>query len=230
MKFSTIASLALLAASASAQRNCGSQCDASKTPTSVISGPIKVVEVKYKVGGTVVVENDCVFKTVDFFLDPAPERPVSWHCKGANNDGIWISKAQVQATNPNAPQTYSFDVTDTDPFCHGALISDCQEYILIEEDTYRTIAQAKVTNGGAAPAPSTSGSPSAGKPSSGTSGNIGNANSGSSATTTVGSGTKTTGTTKQTATTSDSKTSDATTSKWSMALIGLSSLAAFLLA
>jgi len=249
MKFITLSSLALLAASVFAQDkpNCGGLCDRNKTPSSVLSGNIDLIAVvdkddsniRYKVGGTVVVENDCSFRVENFYLDPQP-KDATWHCVGPNNSGIAISKEIVNAVNPDAPQTFTYDVEKTDLFCHAALIDDCTEYVLMDKN-WQTIGRAVIGNSGSSSSSSSGSSSSSsgsssGSSSSGTGSNSGSTTGSTSSGSTTGSTNSSNGatigkvTTTNTNTSNNNKTSDATTSKWSIALLGLSSLAAFLLA
>jgi len=213
MKFANVIALVASAATAYAQA-CGSECDASLGLNGkTYMGDLKLVAVqdnkdpniKYKVGGTIVVKDDCNFEVQNFYVDPQP-RNAFWTCnrKGEENGMRLIGEGEsVSAVNPAAPQNLSYNVHDKpNAFCQASLIYDCADYGLYD-DSWQLIAVAKNVN------PDATGKPDDGKSS--------------------GSGTST-GTSTKTGTGKTDKKSDAATTKWSMALLGLSSLAAYLLA
>jgi len=217
MKFTNIVALVASAATAYASA-CGSECDPSKGLNGktyqkdlvlVAVQDNKDPNIHYKVGGTIVVKDDCHFEVQNFYVDPSP-RNAFWTCnKKGENEGVRLmgEDETVAAVNPAAPVTLSYDVHyKPNAFCQASLLNDCYDYSLYD-DSWQLIATAKAVNPDATGSGGSSGSSGSGSNSSGSN------NSSSTGKTNGG-----------------KDTSDATTSKWSMALLGLSSLAAYLLA
>jgi len=128
---------------------CGHRCHPGKNPSTVLSGDLKRVDVSYQCGGKVVILDDCNFQVENFYLSPEPEKPAKWSCKGPGYEGLSLthtSMITVNAVDPNAPATLSYDINNTmyDDFCHAALIEDCQDFILAYEEDGHVICQASV--------------------------------------------------------------------------------------
>jgi len=151
----------------SAQVYCGKLdgCDAKRVPTSVISGNLNKVAVvdqndhniRYEVGGTVAVENDCTLKVNGFYVSPVPKE-MKWSCRGPNNNGIQITKAENIIKQPiTDPQNITVDISGVDLFCQASLLEDCNEIILMDSD-FQTIALAKLSSNEIGASNSSSGS------------------------------------------------------------------------
>jgi len=238
MKFAGIATLAAVAGTALAQ-NCGSECQAGRTPNTVLSGDVRLVAVvdkddasiKYKCGGQLIIQDDCHFTLDNFYVYPQPKN-AKWSCSGPSNSGIGLTnpeKTFISEVNPDSPTSITYDISDVNTFCHASLIDDCKDFTLVDEN-WQVICNAVNVNPGASGA---SGSSSGGSSQQSSSQPQSSAPQGTSqqSGSNVGSNTGKMNSGSTTSSTSTGgKTSDATTSKWSMALLGLSSLAAFLLA
>eukprot|EP00833_Pecoramyces_ruminatium_P015783 jgi/Orpsp1_1/1189815/evm.model.d7180000074699.1 len=202
MRFFTLAALLATAATAFADNEfCGHKCDPSKVPSTPLSGKLELVAIQdkdnpainYKIGGNIVIINDCKFRVENFYMFPAVN-VAKWMGApiGATN-GIGLTQdGAVSAIDPNQPQTLEYDVSEVNPFCEVSLLDNVGEFRLVDTG-YQLLARATVN-----PAVTPETSSAANKKSSDNA--------------------------------SSSSTSDANTSKWSMALLGLTAAAGYLLA
>lgn len=207
MKFFSLVATLATAASAVLGQYCGTKCDASKVPNEVLSAPLQLVaivdqnnpSIKYQIGGTVIIKDDCHFTVENFYMFPGTLSAKWMGAKIGATEGINLSKdGAVSAIDPNQPQTLSFDVSDVNIFCPASLLSDVGRIQLLDSN-YQLLAYADVN-------PSVTADGSGAKASTGTTSNTSTSNNGKSS------------------------TSDASTSKWSMAILGLTSVVALLLA
>jgi len=228
MRFSYITILSAIASVAFADycNTSISECDINRVPDGVRSGSLKLIaivdnqnaSIKYKVAGDVVIKNDCEFEVQNFYAYPALKN-AGWYCaKNGSKEGTRVSDENnpVPQIDENQPTTLSYN-SNINPFCHASLLDDCDVMRLMDQN-FQTIAEAQINGSGSSSTGSSGGSTS-------TSGSGTGSGNGSTSGSTNGStgGTSTT-------TSNNGKTSDATTSKWSMGLLALSSVAAFLLA
>jgi len=201
MKFlGLLASLALATSTVFGQSCSPQKCDASKKPSAALSAPLQLVAVvdqnnpniKYEIGGTVVINDDCHFTVENFYMFPGTTSGKWMGAKIGSTEGMALTPdGSVSAIDPNQPQTLSFDVSNVNPFCHAALL-DYVGRISLVDSNYQLLAVADVN-------PSLTANGSSGSSSS-VSGNSSKPNS-----------------------------NDATTAKWSMGLLGLTSIVAILL-
>ena len=166
MKFFTLLTTLSAVAKVAFASYCGVQCDPNKVPETPLSGPLTLVAVidnkdkniKYKVAGTVVIENDCVFTVKGFQLTPKSDA-AKWY--GASdpysNEGILLSNEQVGVTAN--PTDLSYNIKDTSLFCHASLLTDVGNggVIRLMDENYQLLAFAEIAPG----APSSSGASSA---------------------------------------------------------------------
>ena len=113
---------------------CGTQCNRDYVPDGVITGNINVINTEYDVGGTIVIKNDCEFEIQNFYA--TPQMNAQWYCARSHDsfEGILVSRNIVSLFNKNAPTTLSYDIYDTDPFCHASIFYDCKEFRLMDGD------------------------------------------------------------------------------------------------
>jgi len=210
MKFTRVAAVVGLAAAAYAK--CGTQCTPGKKPNGVLKAEIQKVAYQdlqmgygYEVGGTVVINDDCNFSVENFYVFPQVGNAF-WTCNlNGSGEGISLTKpGTVNAVDPSNPQTFNYNVESApDGFCYASLLEDCYDFQLlniIEENGQQKWQT--IAKASAVNKSASGSSGSSGSSSSGKSGKSGKSGS----------------------------TSDAKTTKWGMGLIGLSSLAAYLLA
>ena len=75
--------------------------------------------IKYKVGGTVEIVNDCIFNVNNFYITPAPKQ-ARWFCDNNSLDNIMLSKEYISGSATNID--ISYNIKDTDPFLSRFII------------------------------------------------------------------------------------------------------------
>jgi len=159
MKFLSLFATLSAVAKVALASYCGSQCDPNKVPETPLSGPLKLVAVvdnqdksiRYEVAGTVVIENDCVFSVKGFKLTPKSDG-AKWYGASEPNssEGILLSKEEVGVTS--SPSDLSYNIKDTDLFCHASLLTDVGNggVIRLMDKNYQLLAFAKIAPGAVA--------------------------------------------------------------------------------
>ena len=207
MKFNTFV-VSLLATATTVLGYCGHQCDPKRVPTTPLTGDIEIVSVvdnknpsiKYQIGGKITIINDCTFKVENFYMFPGV------------NVAKWMGAPVDSTEGISLTKDYSVMAVDPNqPMTQEYNVDEadpfCKASLLdnvgefrLVDNTYQLLARAKVN-----PVITSQSSDKANSNSSSTSNN-------------------------NSKTDNDNDTSDAKTSKWSMALLGLTGLAGYLLA
>jgi len=123
---------------------CGHICNPSEVPNGSLTAQLELVNLSFRVEGTIEIVNDCEFTVKGFKISPEPEE-AKWYATSSSIEGILLSNDIISAND--YPMNINYNIENTDPFCHASLLKDIGEggkFFLLDKN-YNTIALAIVT-------------------------------------------------------------------------------------